>query len=206
MGIYDRWIFPRLLDWTMRSADLDAYRRRLIPLARGRVLELGIGPGLNLPLYGPQVERIIGLDPSADLLRKAWQCAAQMRRPVHLVQASADRIPVRDKAIDTVVMTWTLCSIADPLKALKETRRVLKPRGEFLFVEHGLAPEPKVAKWQHRLDLLWTRISCHLDRPVDRLMGEAGFRITDLNAAYMGRGPKTMTFMYEGRAEPDRSS
>lgn len=205
MGIYERWIFPRLLDWTMRSTDLAAYRRRLVPLARGQVLEIGIGSGLNLPFYGREVERIVGLDPSPELLIRAGRSASQACCPVHLLQASAAAIPVRDQAIDTVVLTWTLCSIPEPLKALREIHRVLEPSGELLFVEHGLAPEPEIEKWQHRLDPLWTRISCHLDRPVDKLIGEAGFDIADLKTGYLQRGPKPMTFMYEGRARPTGS-
>ncbi|MBA3517272.1 MAG: class I SAM-dependent methyltransferase [Rhizobiales bacterium] len=202
MGIYERWIFPRLLDWTMRNADLAAYRQRLIPLARGQVLEVGIGSGLNLPLYGSEVERVVGIEPSPGLLLRAGRLVSRSHFAVHFIRASAEAIPVRDQAVDTVVMTWTMCSIAEPLKALKEMRRVLKPSGELLFVEHGLAPEARIKNWQHRLDPLWTRISCHLDRPVDKLIGEAGFRMADLKTAYLRRGPKPMTFMYEGRARP----
>ena len=202
MGIYSRWVFPRLVDWTMRNADLAPYRRRVVARARGQVLEVGIGSGLNLPLYGPEVERVIGLDPSPEFLGMAERLRAGSRFPVRLIQASAEAIPVRDQAIGSVVMTWTLCSTTNPLKALKEIRRVLKPEGELLFVEHGLAPEPRVEKWQHRLDPLWKRISCHLDRPVDRLMAQAGFSLTELATGYLRRGPKPMAFMYEGRARP----
>jgi ubiquinone/menaquinone biosynthesis C-methylase UbiE len=189
----------------MRNADLAAYRHRLIPFARGRVLEVGVGSGLNLPLYSAEVECIIGIDPSPELLLRARGLASPSPRPVHLIQASAEAIPVRDRVIDSVVMTWTLCSIADPLKALKEMRRILRPGGELLFVEHGLAPEPGVQEWQHGLNPLWTRISCHLDRPVEKLIREAGFSIADLKTDYLRRGPKPMTFMYQGRAQPARS-
>ena len=201
MGIYSRWIFPRLIGWAMRNANLLDYRRRLVPRARGQVLEIGIGSGLNLPLYCPAVDRIVGLDPSRELLLRAGR-GSGLHCPVHLIQASAEAIPAREEAFDTVVLTWTLCSVPDPVKALKEMRRVLKSGGELLFVEHGLAPEPAVENWQHRLDPLWARISCHLDRPVTQLMEQAGFKITGLETGYLRRGPKPMTFMYEGRARP----
>jgi ubiquinone/menaquinone biosynthesis C-methylase UbiE len=202
MGLYERWILPRLIDWSMRDKDLAAYRERLVPLARGRVLEVGVGSGVNLPLYGSNVERVIGLDPSPELLNWASSAAACASRPIHLVRASAEAIPLADATVDTVVMTWTLCSIPDASMALQEMRRVLKPDGELLFVEHGLAPEPQVAAWQHRLDPLWTRVSCHLDRAVDRLLGEAGFAVPELEAGYLGKGPRPMTYFYSGRARP----
>ena len=200
MGIYRRSILPRLIDWAMRSEDLADYRQRLASRARGLVLEVGIGSGLNLPFYGPQVERIVGLDPSAELLARSSEASARTMLPVHLVQAAAEAVPLRDESVDTVVMTWTLCSMVDARAGLVEMRRVLKRGGELLFVEHGLSPETKVAAWQHRLDPVWTWISCHLDNPVDRLLRGAGFDIEHLEAGYLGRGPKTMTFMYEGRA------
>lgn len=202
MGIYRRWVLPRLIDWAMRNEDLAAYRRRIVSPARGRVLEIGIGSGLNLPLYTSEVSQIVGLDPSAELLVRARRLALQIHRPIDLVQASAESIPIRDQAIDTVVMTWTLCSIPAPLQALREVHRVLVPFGRLLFVEHGLAPEPDVEKWQHRIDPLWARISCHLDRPVESLIREAGFGISDLRTGYLPRGPKPMTFLYEGGARP----
>ncbi len=200
MPVYREHILPRLIDWSMRAADFDAYRRRLAAQARGRVLEIGIGAGLNLPLYGTQVEMIVGLDPSATLLQRASEAAAQAARPVRLLRAQAEAIPLADASIDTVMMTWTLCSVDDARAALAEMRRVLRPGGQLLFVEHGLAPEPRVASWQHRLDPLWTKVSCHLDNPVDALLRDAGFSIEKLDAGYMRRWPKTLTYMYEGRA------
>ncbi|MCB4823064.1 class I SAM-dependent methyltransferase [Roseicella aerolata] len=200
MGIYGRWILPRLIDWTMRAEDLAPYRGRLVRPARRRVLEVGIGSGLNLPLYGPGVEAVVGLDPSAELLRRAAPLAAHLAFPVHLVRAAAEAIPLAEGSVDTVVMAWTLCSLTDARAGLGEVRRVLRPGGELLFVEHGLAPEPGVAAWQHHLDPLWARISCHLDNPVDRMLREAGFDVIELRSGHLGKGPKPMTFMYEGRA------
>lgn len=202
LGIYGRWILPRLIDWTMRAEDLAPYRGRLVSRARGRVLEVGVGSGLNLPLYSPGVEQVVGLDPSAELLRRARPLAARTAFPVHLVQATAEAIPFTERSIDTVVMAWALCSLADARAGLSEMLRVLRPDGQLLFVEHGLAPEPQIAAWQRRLDPLWTRISCHLDNPVDRMLREAGFEVVELRSGYLGTGPKPMTFLYEGRARP----
>lgn len=202
LNLYAHYLFPWLVDRAMRNRDVAVYRREIVPRASGLVLEVGIGSGLNLPLYTEEVELIIGLDPSAELLRRAAKGSLRSRRPVHLVRASAEAIPLGPASIDTVVMTWTLCSIRNPQRALREMRRVLRPNGQLLFAEHGLAPEPHVAGWQHRLDPLWTHVSCHLDRPVDALVKESGFAITDLETGYLGRGPRPMTYMYRGQAMP----
>ncbi len=200
MNFYDRFILPPLLDFAMRQSQLLAYRQAVVPAARGRVLEIGIGSGLNLPIYSGDVE-LVGLDPSEHLLAMARVRAAETRTKVDLLQASAISIPLEDAAVDAVVMTWSLCSIADPLAALAEMRRVLKPGGALFFVEHGLSPEPSVAKWQHRLTPLWRHVAggCHLDRKVDDLVRGAGFVISELHKDY-AQGPRPLTFMYEGRA------
>ncbi|HKS90161.1 MAG TPA: class I SAM-dependent methyltransferase [Stellaceae bacterium] len=203
MGFYDRLILPRLIELAMRGRHLDRYRRRTIGQAQGRVLEIGVGSGLNLALYGPTVEHVCAIDPSAELLQLARQRIAAARMPVLLVRGSAERLPFGQHSFDTLVTTWTLCSIPDPLAALGEARRVLRANGRLLFVEHGLAPEPGVARWQHRLTPVWRRIAggCHLDRPVDELLRAAGFRLAAVETGYMP-GPRPWTFMYEGRAAP----
>lgn len=142
MNLYERWILPPILDLIMRQKHLTKYRRAVVASARGRVLEIGVGSGLNFPLYGKQVEFVYGIDPSPRLLAVARQRAAASEVPVELLLGSATAIPLADDAVDTVVMTWTLCSISDPLAALREMRRVLKPNGKLCFVEHGLSPEP----------------------------------------------------------------
>jgi SAM-dependent methyltransferase len=148
---------------------LDLYRQRTIETARGLVLEVGIGSGLNLPLYGPAVTRVVGLDPSTELLRLASRRTADVVIPVSLLRASAEHLPLADAVFHTIVMTWTLCSIPNPIAALTEMRRVLRPGGRLLFVEHGLSPEIRTARWQHCLTPYWKRISggCHLDRKAD---------------------------------------
>src|SRR5712671_1942168 len=201
VGVYERWILPRLLDLSMRNRLLDHYRQRTIETARGLVLEVGVGSGLNLPLYGPAVAHVIAIDPSTELLRLASRRVADARVPVSLLRASAEHVPLADAVFDTIVMTWTLCSIPNPMAALIEMRRVLKPGGRLFFVEHGLSPEIRTARWQHRLTPCWKRISggCHLDRKTDDLIRAAGFQVDAVETGYM-KGPKPWTFMYQGSA------
>ncbi len=187
----------------MRSKRLRPYRERVIGAAEGRVLEIGAGSGLNFTYYKPCVSEILALDPNPELLRMAGARAAKASYPVKFVEASAEAIPLDDKSIDTAVTTWTLCSILDAAHALQEVRRVLKPGGRLLFVEHGLAPEPNVQKWQHRLTPLWSRISggCHLNRPIADTIAHAGFKIEKLDTGYLP-APKIIGFLTEGSARP----
>ena len=188
----------------MRSGRLRPFRERVVGAAEGRVLELGAGSGLNLPLYGAGVREVLALEPSAQLRRIAARRPAAV--PTHWLDASAEALPLEDASVDTVVTTWTLCTIPDAERALAEAQRVLRPGGRLLFVEHGRAPEPSVARWQDRLDPYWGRIAggCHLNRPIDRLIADAGFRLTALSSERSLPGPATHTFFYEGAATPDR--
>ena len=201
VGVYERWILPRLLDLSMRNRLLDHYRQRTIETARGLVLEVGVGSGLNLRFYSRTVDRVCGIDLSPELLRLAHTRTADTLVPVSLLRASAEHLPFAVAAFDTVVMTWTLCSIANPVAALIEMRRVLKPSGQLLFVEHGLSPEFRIARWQYRLTPCWKRIGggCHLDRKMDDLIRAAGFQIDAVDTGYM-QGPKPWAFMYRGSA------
>lgn len=201
MGLYATWLLPRILDLAMRQPTLAHYRRQLLAAARGTVLEIGIGSGLNLPFYGPAVERLIGIDPSPALLARSRQRAKKAGHPVMLLQASAEAMPLDAHSIDTAVMTWTLCSIPNPAAALAELRRVLRPDGLLLFVEHGLAPDAGVRAWQRRLTPAWRRVGggCHLDRKMDDLIRAAGFAIGALDTAYM-EGPRVLTYLYRGQA------
>jgi SAM-dependent methyltransferase len=207
MGIYRSQILPRLIELAMRNSRLSSFRQATIGAARGRVLEIGIGSGLNLPLYCPAVDQVFGIDPSPELLDRAGMRIADAHVPVSLVQASAEQLPFADAAFDTLVMTWTLCSIRNPSAALAAMRRVLKLGGRLLFVEHGLSPEPRIIRWQRRLTPCWKRIGggCHLDREMDDLIRAAGFRLHVLEAGYMP-GPKPWTFMFQGVATSENSS
>jgi ubiquinone/menaquinone biosynthesis C-methylase UbiE len=203
MSFYSNVILPRLCHLAMRNRRLLPYRERVIASAEGRVLEIGIGSGLNLPLYTGSAERVVGLDPAPRLLDRAAWIAARARVPVQLVEGSAEAIPLDDRSMDTVVVTGSLCSISHTDRALGEVRRVLKASGRLLFVEHGRAPEPGVRWWQDRLTPLWQRIAggCQLNRPMAALIEDAGFRFDRLETGYMP-GPRPMSFMYEGSARP----
>ena len=203
MGLYARYVLPWILDATMRQDMLNPYRHRLAAQARGRVLEIGMGSALNLPHYREAATEIVGLEPSSPLLAKARSAIAGSSRRVVLIEGSAEAIPLDAHSVDTVLTTWTLCSIPNVAAALTEARRVLRPGGQFLFVEHGRSPDAGVVRWQDRLTPLWTRIAggCHLNRPIQALVEEAGFRVEQIDAAYM-TGPRPLTYMYEGRATP----
>jgi ubiquinone/menaquinone biosynthesis C-methylase UbiE len=202
MGFYNDVVLPRLLDRAMRNEELVGYRRRVVGAAQGRVLEVGIGSGLNLPFYGPSVTEIIGLDPSDPLIGMASRRARVNDRAVSFLAGSAEAIPLDTGSVDAVVTTWTMCSIPDARAALAEMRRVLRPGGELLFVEHGRAPDPWVVRLQDWLTPAWKPLAggCHLNRPIADLITAAGFRMEDLRTGY-GPGPKPFTFLYEGRAK-----
>ena len=201
MGFYNERILPHLIEFAMRNAQLAPYRDRVVSAAAGRVLEIGLGAGENLSRYGSSVSDLIGLEPSARLAAMARRAGNHSAVRTTIVEATAEEMPLDTESFDTVVMTWTLCSIPDPRRALREIRRVLKLEGRLLFVEHGLAPDERVRRWQHRLTPLWRRIAggCHLDREMSSLVANAGFRLERLTTGYMP-GPRPMTFMYEGCA------
>lgn len=187
----------------MRNKDLTRLRASQIPKARGTVLEVGIGSGLNLSFYTSAVERIVGIDPSLELQRLARQRAAKHNRAVEFLSQPADAaIPLPSSSVDTVVSTWTLCTIPDPVAALREMKRVLRPSGSFLFIEHGHSPEVRVAAWQDRLTPVWKKIAggCTLNRPIDTLVQSAGFQIAELETKYLP-GPRPMTHTFIGVAQ-----
>ncbi len=203
MSFYQKWIIPRLVDFSMRNKEAMRYRSQVVPQACGTVLEIGIGSGLNLPFYGASVERLYGLDPSGELLEMARKKANAIVFPVDFLACPSEEISLDDGSVDTVVTTWTLCTIPDPVKALKEMRRVLKPGGTLLFAEHGLAPEARVQGWQQWLNPLWSRITggCNLNRKMDELIQASGFRLVEIKMEY-AEGPRAMSYVYSGRAQP----
>ncbi|MGH6915247.1 MAG: class I SAM-dependent methyltransferase [Geminicoccales bacterium] len=201
MGLYQRHLLPRLIHLGMRQKQLVPLRERAVGLARGRVLEIGVGSGLNLPFYGREIEELVAIDPSRELLSMARKHTSWVHFPVKLMECGAESLPLEDGSVDSVVMTWTLCSIGDPGQALAEIRRVLRPGGDLIFVEHGQAPEARVQRWQDRLTPAWRRIAggCHLNRPVDRLIRDAGFSLAELETGYLVKGPRAFTFHYRGQ-------
>jgi ubiquinone/menaquinone biosynthesis C-methylase UbiE len=203
MSFYNDVVLPRLCHLVMGNQRLVPYRERVIGSAEGRVLEIGIGSGLNLPFYRPAVREIVGLEPVPQLIAMARQVAERTPIPVTFIQESAEAIPLEDDTVDTVVTTWTLCTIPQAYRALDEMRRVLKSSGRLLFVEHGLAPDVGVRRWQNWLTPAWKRIGggCHLNRPIRTMIENAGFRLDRVESAYMP-GPKPFAFIYEGSAQP----
>lgn len=199
---YERHILPYAIDIACGMKPVREQRRKVVPLAQGRVLEVGIGTGLNLEHYDKRTVRsIVGLDPSLEMHRLARKRMKKAGLTIELVGLSAERIPFKEGSFDTVLVTYTLCSIPDPVAALKEMRRVLKPGASLVFCEHGLAPDASVRRWQDRLTPLWSKIGggCHLNRNIPALLEEAGFRSTDMQSMYLP-GPRPVTYNYWGTA------
>jgi ubiquinone/menaquinone biosynthesis C-methylase UbiE len=188
----------------MRKADTARLRAAWVPRASGEVLELGIGSGLNLSFYSSEVRKVYGVDPSLELQRLARQRAAGSRVEVlFLTQSAEEPLPLGSGSIDTAVVTWSLCSIPDAPMALGHVKRVLKPSGLLIFLEHGRSPDPGVVVWQDRMTPLFKRIGggCHLNRKVDDLIAAAGFRIGEMTTGYQP-GPRMLTYTYQGVARP----
>jgi ubiquinone/menaquinone biosynthesis C-methylase UbiE len=203
MGVYAKYALPRLIDFAMSNKDATRLRAAWVPHARGNVLEVGMGSGLNLPFYSREVQRVYAVDPSSELQRMAQRRVTSVSPAIEFLCQSAEQpLPLADSCVDTVVLTWTLCSIPNALRALEEMKRVLKTDGRLIFVEHGRAPDPGVATWQDRLTPLWKRITggCHLNRRIDELLTAAGFQMMELTKSYLP-GPRPMTYTYQGFAQ-----
>lgn len=201
MGFWSRYALPRIVESACKSREILEERRRWVPRARGRVLEVGVGSGLNLAFYDRgQARAVVGIDPSAELLARAARRADAASVPVELVRAPAEALPFDDGSFDSVLVTYTLCSVDDPLRALSEIARVLAPSGELFFVEHGLAPDADVVRWQRRITPAWSRLGggCRLDRDLPAELDAAGFD-ADLSAAY-GEGPRWLSYTFQGSA------
>jgi len=183
--------------------DIATEREKVVPHASGTVLEIGIGPGLNLQYYDPsRVTKVIGVDPIADFLRLGQRRHRDAPVPLDIIEAPAEALPLDAASVDTAVVTYTLCSVDDPARALAEVRRVLKKDGRILFLEHGLSPDAGVADWQRRLNPLWKRLAvgCNLNRPVAHLIAAAGFTISELEHYYLGGAPRPVGFLARGVA------
>ena len=204
MSLWAKHVLPGLIERAASGPAILDERRRWIPRAHGQVLELGIGSGLNLPFYDPaRVTAVTGIDPSVPLLRRAAPRAARAPVPVSLVEGWAERLPFDPGAFDSAIVTYSLCSMDEPARALAEVRRVLRPGGALVFVEHGLAPDAGTRWWQRRLDPLWRRFAggCRLDRDPPALLRETGFAVDELTAGYSGT-VRVMSYTYQGTARP----
>ncbi|MBS7664091.1 class I SAM-dependent methyltransferase [Pseudomonas lalucatii] len=203
MQLYERYLLPRLIDLACGLGEVMRVRAQIVPQARGRVLEIGIGSGLNLALYDTaRVSVIVGVDPSAAMQQLARARVARIAIPVEMIALELGQIQAAEASFDDIVCTFTLCTIPDALAALREMRRVLKPGGRLLFCEHGLAPDAAVARWQRRLTPCWKPLAggCHLDRDIPALIAAGGFRLGTLEARYL-KGPRPMTYVYSGWAD-----
>ncbi len=203
MGFYDKYILPHFLNCACGSKPIVYQREKVVPLAEGLVLEVGIGSGLNIPFYdSSKVDKILGLDPSEELNRMALKVAAEKGIPVEFILGGAEAIPLPDNHVDSVLVTYTMCTIPQVAAANKEIMRVLKPQGKMIFCEHGLAPDANVSKWQNRIDPYWGKIAggCHLNRNIPALITEAGFEIESMEQMYLPSTPRFAGYNYWGTA------
>lgn len=204
MGWYDRYILPKLIDTACSQPPMTRLRQRYVAQATGDVLEIGIGSGLNLAHYSNDVRSVTGVDPAAELTTIAKKRASEREFPVEVIGVSGEELPAESNSFDSIVCTWTLCTIPNPYRAVDEMRRVLKPGGQLIFVEHGKSDDRNVAKWQRRVEPLWKKIGggCHLTRRADELLADGGFRIESFESGYE-EGPKIAAFMMHGLARPN---
>ena len=204
-SFYDRFILPKLLTCACSSSPMMRQRAKIVPRASGRVLELGIGMGLNLSFYDPdKVSAVVGVDPAAELRAAAVAAPRDPRLAVTIEDGTAEALPFADASFDSVVCTFTLCSVHTPAAALAEARRVLKPSGRLLFCEHGLAPDAGVARWQRRIEPIWKRIAggCHLTRPIASAIAAAGFKLGRVESMYVPKTPRIAAWNEWGVATP----
>lgn len=203
MSFYDKYILPHFLNCACGTKPIQYQREKVVPLATGLVLEIGIGSGLNIPFYNTaKVTRVLGLDPSEELNRMARKVADEKGLAVEFILGGAEAIALPDNHVDTVLVTYTMCTIPQVAEANKEINRVLKPKGKLIFCEHGLAPDANVSKWQNRIDPYWGKIAggCHLNRNIPALISAAGFKIESMEQMYLPGTPKFAGYNYWGTA------
>lgn len=202
MGLYKKYLLPKIIHWTCGQNPTMRQREKVIPLANGNVLEVGIGTGLNLGYYNSSnIDHLTGLDPSVENWKMNKVDAKSLGLDLSFVQGSAEEIPADNNEFDSAVITYTLCSIKQPLVTLHEIRRVLKPGGQLIFCEHGIAPDRNVEKWQHAANPYWRIISggCNLNLNIPEVLSEGGFKIKKLDTMYLP-GWKLASFNYWGTA------
>ncbi len=204
MSFYEKRILPKLVNFACGLGPMMKQRKKVVPLAKGNVLEIGIGSGLNLPFYQKdQVKSLIGIDPSKETWALNEALTNQLGFDFQYIQTGAEKVPLDNQSMDTIVITYTLCTIPDALVALQEIKRVLKPSGQILFVEHGKAPDTAILKWQNRVNPIWKKIGggCNLNRDIPKLFGDTGFVVHDLQTMYLP-GWKPANFNFWGVAKP----
>ena len=204
MSFYDKYILPKFLNCACGSKPINYQREKIVPLAEGTVLDVGIGSGLNIPYYNKsKIKYLYGLDPSIELLNLAKPLAKKNELEIEFLECGAEAIPLPNDSIDTVVITYTLCTIPDTQLSNEEIMRVLKPNGKLLFCEHGLAPDINVVKWQKRINPIWNKIAggCNLNRDIPELIRSSGFKILDMEEMYLPSTPKFAGYNYWGVAK-----
>lgn len=203
MGYYHETVLPKFLNLACGTKPIGRQRQKIVPAAEGRILEVGMGSGLNLPYYNPaRVEKVWGLEPSRGMRAQAAEKVAQAEFPLEWLDLPGEEIPLENNSIDTVVLTYTLCTIPDWQRALEQMRRVLRPGGKLLFSEHGLAPDLAVRNWQRRINPVWMKLAggCHLNRDIPLLLKQGGFVVRDMEALYLPSTPRFAGFTYWGYA------
>jgi len=203
MSFYENHILPHLIDKTCSVGQIMKLRSQVVPYASGVVLEVGMGSAINLPFYDPQkVSLVYGLEPSESMRRKAQTNLKNSPVTVEWIDLPGEKIPLPNASVDTVLLTFTLCTIPDWKTALLRMKRVLKPGGKLLFLEHGETPDASVCKWQHRITPLWKLLAggCHLNRPIASLLEQGGFTIDKLENLYVPKTPRIAGYIYKGSA------
>jgi SAM-dependent methyltransferase len=205
MPFYRDNIYPHLVSLLGNPKPIDDIRRRILPLARGDVLEIGVGPGVNFPYYDPAaVNKLYALEPNRGMLRRAEEQRRGTQLKIEFLDLPGERILLADASVDTVVSTFTLCTVPGVMETIRGIGRVLKPGGKFIFFEHGLSPEPSVQRWQKRTEPLfrWAFEGCHVTRDIPALMGKSGFNIEQIDAGYVSPFPKSGSYCWWGVAVP----
>tara|TARA_Y100000996_G_scaffold190124_1_gene148605 strand:- start:2716 stop:3339 length:624 start_codon:yes stop_codon:yes gene_type:complete len=200
---YENYVLPKLLDTCCSTKPVNYQREKIVPNASGTVLEIGIGSGLNIPFYNiSKIDKIYGLDPSIQLCKKAIKKAEEINMNIDFLFEGAEEIKLKSNSIDTVVITYTLCSIPNPMDALKEIKRVMRSDGNILFCEHGIAPDIKVSKWQNRINPIWGKLfgGCNINRDIPSIISNSGFKVQNLEQMYLPSTPKIVGYNYWGSA------
>ena len=203
MSLYDKYVLPKFLNCACGSKPVEYQRKKVVPNAEGIVLEVGIGSGLNLPFYdNSKVTQIWGLDPSEELSSMAKETAKNLDIDVKFISSGAEDIPLPDNYFDTALVTYTMCTIPEVIRANIEIKRVLKNTGKLIFCEHGKAPDLNIAKWQSRIDPIWGKLAggCHLNRDIPSLLEDSGYKIIELDQMYLPNTPKVAGYNYWGFA------
>jgi len=206
MSFYEKYILPRFLNCACASEPISYQRKKVVPLAEGKILEVGIGSGLNLPFYEKsKIEEIWGIDPSEELNSMAKKVAIEEDMNVKFITSSAEDIPFPNNYFDTVLITYTMCTIPSVLQANEEIKRVLKSSGKMIFCEHGVSPDENIKKWQKRLNSIWSKIAggCNINRNIPMLIKSSGFKIEEMDEMYLPKTPKIAGYNYWGYAKPN---